>query len=69
MFTAAGSLITASMLRDVEHGGRVEADHVLGDLFARGGAAAGDRSMLRIAYMHLKAYEARRARETAASAG
>jgi 2-dehydropantoate 2-reductase len=64
MFTAAGSPLTASMLRDVERGARVEADHVLGDLLARA-AAAGDRSMLRIAYAHLKAYEARRARETA----
>jgi len=66
MFTAAGSPLTASMLRDVERGARVEADYVLGDLLARAGAAAGDRSMLRIAYAHLKAYEARRARETAA---
>jgi len=66
MFTAAGLPLTASMLRDVERGARVEADHVLGDLLARAGAAAGDRSMLRTAYAHLKAYEARRARETAA---
>ncbi len=69
MFTAAGSTLTASMLRDVEHGARVEADHVLGDLLARAGTSAGDRSMLRIAYAHLKAYEARRAREMDARAG
>jgi 2-dehydropantoate 2-reductase len=60
-FTAAGSTFTASMLRDIEGGGRIEADHVLGDLLRRGGEA-GRFPLLRIAYAHLKAYEARRAR-------
>jgi 2-dehydropantoate 2-reductase len=62
-FTAAGSPMTASMLRDIERGAPVEAEHILGDLLRRGGDAAGPRSLLRIAYAHLKAYEARRARE------
>ena len=35
MLTAAGSPISASMLKDIERGGAVEADHVLGDLIAR----------------------------------
>jgi 2-dehydropantoate 2-reductase len=61
-FTAAGSTFTASMLRDIESGGRIEADHVLGDLLRRGGDA-GSFPLLRIAYAHLKAYEARRARK------
>ena len=60
MATAAGSPLTASMLRDVERGGKVEADHVVGDLLRRG--VAGASPMLRVAYLHLKAYEARRAR-------
>ena len=42
----------------------VEADHILGDLLSRA-ANGNDRSLLRIAYAHLKAYEARRKREAA----
>jgi 2-dehydropantoate 2-reductase len=61
MLTAAGSPFTASMARDVEAGFRVEADHVIGDLLKR--AKGGDNPMLKIAYAHLKAYEARRKRE------
>ena len=59
----AGSIFTASMLRDIERGNRVEADHIAGDLIARGTPA--DTRLLRIAYVHLKAYEARRSREAA----
>jgi 2-dehydropantoate 2-reductase len=63
---AAGSPMTASMLRDVENRSRIEADHILGDLIRRGDAAQHDNahvSLLRLAYNHLKAYEARQARE------
>lgn len=56
------STMTASMMRDVERGGPVEADHVLGDLLARG--AGLDLPLLKLAYAQLKAYEARRRRET-----
>ena len=62
--TDAGSAVTASMLGDVERRGRTEADHILGDLLRRrGGAADGDRSLLRVAYTAVKAAEARAARE------
>jgi 2-dehydropantoate 2-reductase len=61
MLTTAGSLFTASMLRDVEGGRAIEADHVVGDLLKRG--ANGNYPVLNTAYAHLKAYEARRARE------
>ncbi len=61
MLTAAGSLLTASMLRDIERGGAIEADHIVGDLLWRG--EEGANPLLRIVYAHLKAYEARRARE------
>jgi 2-dehydropantoate 2-reductase len=61
MLTAAGSPFTASMLRDVESNRPVEADHMLGDLLKRSGKTDGF-PMLRLAYAHLKAYEARRAR-------
>jgi 2-dehydropantoate 2-reductase len=57
--TAEGSTLTASMLRDVERGSRTEADHILGDLIRRG---TGESPLLSLAYLHLRAYEARRAR-------
>ena len=59
--TTPGSPFTASMLRDVERGGAVEVDHVLGDLLRRG--EPGASPMLNLAYLNLKAYEARRKRE------
>ena len=61
-FTAPGSLLTASMLRDIEARSPTEGDHILGDLLRRA-PKADERSLLRIAHAHLKAYEARRARE------
>ena len=61
MLTAPGSTFAASMLRDIEHHAPIEADQILGDLLARGGAA--DYPLLRIAYAHMRTYEARRARE------
>jgi 2-dehydropantoate 2-reductase len=61
-FTATGSTLMASMLRDIERHAPIEADHLVGDLLARG-SATDQGSLLRIAYAHLKAYEARRARE------
>jgi 2-dehydropantoate 2-reductase len=61
--TTEGSLLTASMLRDLERGARIEADHIVGDLLRRRAAdAAPLRSLLALAYTHLKAYEARSAR-------
>jgi 2-dehydropantoate 2-reductase len=63
-YTRPGSTMTASMLRDIERGGPIEADHIIGDLLRRGGNPAAS-PMLGIVHAHLKAYEARRARETA----
>ncbi|CAG9236704.1 2-dehydropantoate 2-reductase [Paraburkholderia tropica] len=63
MLFATGSSLTASMLRDVQNGSRIEADHILGDLIRRGGAAqraSSELSVLRIVYSQLKAYEALR---------
>jgi 2-dehydropantoate 2-reductase len=67
MFTTAGSPFTASMFRDIERRAPIEADHVVGDLLQRGGEQRAS-ALLRVAYVHLKAYEARRAREAAATA-
>jgi 2-dehydropantoate 2-reductase len=66
MLGKPGLVFTASMMRDIERGSRIEADHIVGDLIARG-TPDGTR-LFRIAYVHLKAYEARRAREAAAAA-
>ncbi len=65
--TAPGSPLTASMLRDIEGGMPVEGDHILGDLLRRA-AKADDRSLLRIACLHVKSYAARRERGEATSA-
>lgn len=61
--TEKGSTFSSSMLRDTERRGKIEADHIVGDMLARAEAARVDASMLRIIYAHLEAYQARRARE------
>jgi 2-dehydropantoate 2-reductase len=60
MLTTEGSQLTASMFRDIKAGAPVEADHVIGDLIARGDAAKVPVPKLRTAYTHLKAYEKQR---------
>ena len=50
------------MLRDIEQGGRIEAEHIVGDLLKRA-AAASATPLLSTAYAHLRAYQARRRRE------
>ena len=60
MLTAEGSQLTASMFRDIKAGAQVEADHVIGDLIARGDAAKVPVPKLKIAYTHLKAYQGQR---------
>jgi 2-dehydropantoate 2-reductase len=67
MITTPGSTFAASMLRDIEHNAPIEADHIVGDLIRRGEAKQCNIALLRIAYAHLKAYEARRAREADAA--
>uniref|UniRef100_Q02B99 2-dehydropantoate 2-reductase n=1 Tax=Solibacter usitatus (strain Ellin6076) TaxID=234267 RepID=Q02B99_SOLUE len=57
ILTEAGSPLTASMLRDIEAGAPIEADHIIGDLLNR-----VEKPMLRIAFSALKTYEARRSR-------
>jgi 2-dehydropantoate 2-reductase len=60
LLTTEGSAMTASMFRDIKAGSPVEADHVIGDLVARGDAAKIPVPKLRTAYTHLKAYEKQR---------
>jgi 2-dehydropantoate 2-reductase len=52
---------SASMLRDLEGGGRVEADHIVGWMLERARKHGVDDTILSFAYTHLKTYENRRA--------
>ena len=63
ILTQPDSPFTASMLRDIEQGACIEADHIVGDLIGRA-AKAQPTPLLATAYAHLKAYEARRRRES-----
>ena len=56
-----GSKLTASMLRDLEGGGQVEADHIVGYMLKKARELGVEDGLLTVAYTHLKAYEARRA--------
>jgi 2-dehydropantoate 2-reductase len=60
--TQKGSRFAASMLHDLEKGFMVEADHIVGDMIARATKAGIATPNLRMAYAHLQAYLARRAR-------
>ena len=61
VMNSTGSPLTASMLRDLESGGAVEADHVVGFMLGKAREFGIDDAMLSVAYTHLKAYENRRA--------
>ncbi len=58
LLTERGSGLAASMLRDLEGGGAIEADHVIGDLLDRARALEVAAPLLRVAYCHMKTYEA-----------
>jgi 2-dehydropantoate 2-reductase len=62
ILTTPGLPLMASMLRDIERGARTEGHHVLGDLLRRNGEDA-TAPLLQAAYIHVKSYEARQARE------
>ncbi|WP_374654784.1 ketopantoate reductase family protein [Dongia sp.] len=62
LLMAPGSTFMASMLRDIEKGGAIEADHIIGDMYRRAHEFGHDANVLRMVYCHLQAYEARRAR-------
>jgi 2-dehydropantoate 2-reductase len=63
ILTAPGSSFSASMFRDIGNNSRIEGQHIVGDLLARSKAA---NPLLTVANAHLRAYEARRAREAKA---
>jgi 2-dehydropantoate 2-reductase len=58
MMGSPGSKLTASMLRDMEGGGRTEVEQILGDLVRR-----RKTNTVSFSILHVKAYETRRKRE------
>ena len=54
------------MLRDLENGGLIEADHIVGFMLNKAREYGIDDTMLSVAYAHLKAYELRRAERLSA---
>jgi 2-dehydropantoate 2-reductase len=54
-------LWSASMLRDMEAGGQVESDHIVGFMLERAREYGIDHPVMAMALTHLKTYEARRA--------
>ncbi len=56
-FTAAGSPLASSMYRDMQQGNPVEADHILGDLIARGERTGVSTPLLRAVYVQLRIYQ------------
>ena len=59
--TLPGSDLTSSMFRDMTKSAPVEADHIIGDLLARGTAHNVSTPLLHATYVQLKVYEQRRA--------
>lgn len=62
LLLAPGSTFMASMVRDIEKGNRIEADHIIGDMYRRAHEFGHDANVLRMVFCHLQTYEARRAR-------
>lgn len=53
----AGSDVKASMLRDLEAGNRVEAAHIVGDMWRRACRHGQHAPLLQAAWVHLQAYQ------------
>lgn len=60
VFGDSASAYTASMLRDLEAGGRIEADHILGFLLEAARRHGLPSSLHEAAFLHAKAFEQRR---------
>jgi 2-dehydropantoate 2-reductase len=61
LFANKEAKYSASMARDIERGGPIEADHILGFMLDRCREYGLDDTLHMIAYTHCKTYEARRA--------
>ncbi|MBD0271996.1 MAG: ketopantoate reductase family protein [Acetobacteraceae bacterium] len=60
VFSDPASAYSASILRDLEAGGRIESDHILGFLLDAARRAGVPDEVHEAAYLHAKAYEQRR---------
>ena len=60
LFTQSQSAYEASMLRDLEKGGQIESEHILGFMLRKCREAGLPDALHRAAYTHVKAYEQRR---------
>ena len=67
VLTDKSSVLTASMLRDLESGGKTESRHIVNDMRLRAIAAGSDATLLSVAWAHLQAREARLARKSKAA--
>lgn len=67
MLQSRESTMTASMLRDIERGGPIEAEHIIGDLIRRATESPKPLSLLHIVQVHLAAYEIHRWRPVEAT--
>lgn len=63
LFQNRDSTYTASMLRDIERHGPIEADHILGFMLHKAIVHDVDPTLHRIIFTHLQSYEQRRAAE------
>jgi len=61
VLTERGSVMAASMLRDIEKNGKTEGEHIIGDMLRKARERKLQTPLLRLAYCHLQAYEARQA--------
>ncbi len=59
--TARGSKMASSMYRDLQNGGAVEADQIIGDLLARARRLNVETPLLAAAFVNLKVYQQRAA--------
>jgi len=55
------AVMAASMLRDIEKNGKTEGEHIIGDMLRKARERKLQTPLLRLAYCHLQAYEARQA--------
>ncbi len=60
VFSDPASAYSASILRELEAGGRIEADHILGFLLGAARRAGVPEELHEAAFLHAKAYEQRR---------
>ncbi|MXP64865.1 2-dehydropantoate 2-reductase [Roseomonas sp. M0104] len=63
IFADPASKLTASMLRDLEGGGRIESDAILGELLEGARRAGIDPALHELIMLHARTYEQRRAEE------